>query len=366
MEKELIIVCRHCSQKNKIDVKAALEQTDKITCGKCKKNIFLNLDEKIDFLDLDEFIHPMDASTMNMVKKIPAVNSILKFLVKHTYEKFFKVLHLQNNMRVSEKQFPEIYKLYKRMLFVLDFKFEPELFVYRSPYINAFTYGVEKNFIGISTAAIQELNEYEIMDILAHELGHIKLNHVLYKMAAIVVANLSLMLANKTLGIGGMLIAPLRYALLAWDRASELSADRIALLATKSLKSSHMLTLKLTAGIPGKTDYNYEAFLEQGEEARKIEDESILTKMFNFMQNSNTTHPFPVWRTGELDKWAKEGNFLKAISKNHISEKGVIPEKTKCPKCGNEYASKLDVCPFCGHTDKEEDKSFFDKIKDLF
>ncbi len=370
MEENVVILsCRHCNQKNRIDKHKALYETDSIKCGKCRKNIFLELDEKLDFFNIADYVHPLDTKTLKAIEKIPAVTSILKFLVKNTSEQFYKILHYQNYIKVSEEQFPELYQLYKKMVFVLDLTDnEPELFVYNSPFINAYTYGVDKHFIGISTMALAELDDMQIMDILAHELGHVLLGHVLYKMAAVLIAELSVSIANKTFGLGGMLLTPIRQALLAWNRASELSADRVALMATKNLKAAHFTTLKLSATVPGwdNSKYNYEAFLEQGEIARKMEDENILVKIFNLFQNTSITHPFPVWRTGELDKWAKEGDYLGLLSKNHIKERGVINELQICKKCHEKYSVRLAVCPYCGHTDKEEDNSFFEKLKNLF
>ncbi len=364
-EDTLVLTCRHCGQKNKVSKEKSLYDTESAVCGKCKKNIFLKSDEKINFLNYDDFIHPLDASTMRTLQKIPAIHSILKFIIGNTSEKFYKILYYQNFLKVSEEQFSNLYKIYKKMLFVYDFDYEPELFVYKHPYINAFTFGVEKHFVGITTTAVEELTDEELADIIAHELAHIKLNHVLYKMSARLIGTLSVILGDITFGIGKKIIAPLEYALLAWDRASELSADRLAVLATKNLHSAHTLTLKLAAGVAGKNDYDFRAFLEQGDAARKLEDESIIVKVYSFFKNINITHPFPVWRAGELDHWARNGNYLQALSKNLITETQPISEKTKCPKCNNEYASKLQVCPFCGHSDKS-DESFFDKFKSFF
>ncbi|MBN2694208.1 M48 family metallopeptidase [bacterium] len=364
-EDTIVLKCRHCGQKNKVSREKSLYQTDSVVCGKCKKNIFLATDEKISFLNYNDFIHPLDASTMKTLQKIPAIHSILKFIVSNTSEKFYKILYYQNYLKVSEEQFPELYKIYKKMLAVYDFDYEPEFFVFKYPFINAHTFGVEKHFVGITTAALEELTDDELANIIAHELAHIKLNHVLYKMSARLIGTLSVLLGDITFGIGRKLIAPLEYALLAWDRASELSADRLAVLATKKLHSAHTLTLKLAAGVRDKNDYDFRAFLEQGDAARKLEDESIIVKVYSFFKKINITHPFPVWRAGELDHWARNGSYLDAISGNFVTEKSPIPEKTKCQKCGNEYSSKLQICPFCGHSDKSDD-SFFDKFKSFF
>lgn len=367
-EHNLILNCRHCGQKNRIDVQKGLYQTPIVTCGKCKQPIFLARNEKVDFINFRDFIHPMDASAMATLQKIPGLTTILKFVIKHTKEKFYKILYYQNYLKVTTNQFPKVHEIYREALDVLGFDYEPELFVYKSPYsgINAHTYGVDRHFIGVTADAVEMLSEVEMMDLISHELGHIKLDHVLYKMAAEIVANLSIFLAQKTLGLGGHLMAPLQYAFFSWSRASELSADRIALLATKDIKAAHMLTLKLAGGVKDYNDYDYDEFLEQGEIARKMEDESFLTKIYNLKLNSKLTHPFPVWRTGELDHWARTGDYLKVISKNHVTTTDVINDKNVCSNCKNEYSASVDVCPFCGHSDKKEDPSFVDKFKDLF
>ncbi len=368
MENSIILNCRHCSKRNRISLDKALYNTSSSVCGVCKKNIFLELDEKIDLFDVKNYIHPLDKATLKKLRAIPALTSVLKLIVSSTNEKFFKILNYQNNIKVSDKQFPEIYNLYKKMInvFSLENK-EPELFVYNDEEINAYTYGVDKHFIAISSGAISKLNDNQIMVILAHELAHIVLEHVLYKMATRVLINISSALTAKTLGLSDLLLKPMINASLAWDRASELSADRISLCAVKNLYEANMTILKSTAYISKYDDskYNYEAFLEQAKEAREIEDESIIVKIYNMFQNLNFSL-FPVWRTGELNEWAQNGNYIKLISKNLNESKEISTNTVECSSCKEKYSPVLNVCPYCGHSDKEEDSSFFEKLKGFF
>ena len=50
--------------------------------------------------------------------------------------------------------------------------------------VNAFTGGVEKPIIVLHSALIERLNDEETLAVIAHEVGHIHAEHVLYLTAA--------------------------------------------------------------------------------------------------------------------------------------------------------------------------------------
>ena len=50
--------------------------------------------------------------------------------------------------------------------------------------VNAFTGGVEKPIIVLHSALVERLNDEETLAVIAHEVGHIHAEHVLYLTAA--------------------------------------------------------------------------------------------------------------------------------------------------------------------------------------
>ena len=54
----------------------------------------------------------------------------------------------------------------------------------QNPVVNAFTGGVERPIIVLYSQLIERLNDEEVLAVVAHEVGHIHAEHVLYMTAA--------------------------------------------------------------------------------------------------------------------------------------------------------------------------------------
>ena len=136
---------------------------------------------------------------------------------------------------MGPKQLPDIWKsfVYAGSVLGIQEAALPELYVYQDPVPNAYTFGVENNFVAISTGCLNLLNEEEILFVLGHELGHVHADHVLYKSAARVFGSVASTVIQATMGLGSLVVYPIQIMLLRWDRASELSCDRAALLVVK-------------------------------------------------------------------------------------------------------------------------------------
>jgi len=120
-----------------------------------------------------------------------------------------------NGVRLSERQFPEIYAIYRRQLASMGIRNEPALYCVQSNGIlNAFAARVAfRNYVVMYSEILQaayEEGEDAVSFVLAHELGHIKRNHPL-----------------KNLFIyPSFVLLPLRQA---YSRACEFTCDRIGM-----------------------------------------------------------------------------------------------------------------------------------------
>jgi Zn-dependent protease with chaperone function len=149
---------------------------------------------------------------------------------------------------------------------------------------------------------------------MAHELAHYQSEHVLYKTAARLFSYAASTLASATLGIGNLLLAPLQFALLEWDRCSELTADRGMLLAVRNPALSLRVLLKLAGGTSRLVpELSLERFMEQALKARQSGETDVLDRIYTVLQTVSRTHPFPLWRAAELWRWACSGDYLELL-----------------------------------------------------
>lgn len=313
--KSLFVRCRYCGQKNAVKENY---KNDSANCGKCKLPLSNEPHKKYADLNKRDYIHPADSKALAALKAIPGIDSALKKLLAVTGESAIRVTFMASSVKVTPKQCPDLYAKLQIACTTLGVDM-PDLFIQQNPLVNAFTGGVDKPIIVLHSALIERLSDEETLAVIAHEVGHIHAEHVLYLTAA----RLMEALANVSVArlIPGSEIlkfivsAGISSALLAWARRAELSCDRAAMLVVQDPHVVGRTMMKLAGGtFASKIDYDQ--FLEQAREFQKNYDEKKLDKFWADIINAGLSHPFPVWRVSEILKWVESGDYEKVMKEN--------------------------------------------------
>lgn len=308
------VKCRYCGQKNSVKEDYKNGQAN---CGKCKLPLSNEPHKKFADLSKHEYIHPADSKALAALRAIPGIDTALKKLLEVTGESAIRVMFTASAIKVTPKQCPDLHAKLQVACTTLGVDM-PDLFIQQNPLVNAFTGGVEKPIIVLHSALIERLNDEETLAVIAHEVGHIHAEHVLYLTAA----RLFEALANASLArlipgseiIKFIISAGINSALLAWARRAELSCDRAALLVTQDPHVIGRTMMKLCGGtFASKVDYDL--FLEQAREFQKNYDEKWLDKFWADIINAGLSHPFPVWRVSEILKWVDSGQYADLMKK---------------------------------------------------
>ena len=306
--------CRYCGQKN--NVKADFKNGDAV-CGKCRLPLSDEPHKKFADLNKHDYIHPADSKALAALRAIPGIDSGLKKLLSVTGESAIRVMFTASAVKVTPKQCPDLHAKLQIACTTLGVDM-PELFIQQNPIVNAFTGGVEKPIIVLHSALIERLNDEETLAVIAHEVGHIHAEHVLYLTAARLIE--LLINGGATILLPGSEIIKLvislgiSSALLAWARRAELSCDRAALLVTQDPHVIGRTMMKLAGGtFASKIDYDL--FLEQGREFKKTLEEKALDKFWAQVVNAGQSHPFPIWRVGEILDWVETGQYQELMNK---------------------------------------------------
>jgi len=306
--------CRYCGQKNA--VKADFKNGSAV-CGKCKLPLSNEHHKKFADLGKHEYIHPLDSKALAALRAIPGIDSALKKLLAVTGENAIRVMFMASAVQVTPKQCSDLHAKLQIACTTLGVDM-PDLFIQQNPLVNAFTGGVERPVIVLHSALIERLNDEETLAVIAHEVGHIHAEHVLYLTAARLfeaLANLSISRLVPGAEIVKFIIsAGIGSALLAWSRRAELSCDRAALLVTQDPHVIGRTMMKLAGGtFASKIDYDQ--FLEQAREFQKNYDENKLDKFWADIINAGLSHPFPIWRVSEILKWVEDGQYQDLMKK---------------------------------------------------
>jgi Zn-dependent protease with chaperone function len=315
MTKGHFVRCRYCGQKNSVK---SDYKNDAANCGKCKLPLSNDPHKKFADLNKHEYIHPLDSKALAALKAIPGVDSALKKLLEWTGESAIRVMFMASAVKVTPKQCPDLHAKLQIACTTLGVDM-PDLYIQQNPLVNAFTGGVEKPIIVLHSALIERLNDEETLAVIAHEVGHIHAEHVLYLTAARLIEALANYGAAKLIPgsevIKFIISAGIGSALLAWARRAELSCDRAALLVVQDPHVIGRTMMKLAGGtFASKIDYD--EFLEQGREFQKNYDQKKLDKFWADIINAGLSHPFPIWRVSEILKWVESGEYEGVMKKN--------------------------------------------------
>lgn len=256
-------------------------------------------------LKADHFRHPLDLEATRTLKQLPGLDLVVRNLLGPLAEQFFYLENIASSILVSEQQLPQLHTLLLEACKVLDLE-PPQLYVRQHPIPNAYTFAMrgKQPFIVMHTSLIELLTPEEIQAVIAHELGHLKCDHGVY----LTLANL-IVLAAGQLPWGSVLTQSLQAQILEWVRCAEFTCDRAALLATQNPRIMMSVLMKLTGGSPSLVNQlNLDAFIAQARAYDQVSNDQ-LGELLKQAQTAQLTHPVPVLRAREIDRWASSQEY---------------------------------------------------------
>ena len=308
------IRCRYCGQKNTVRDDYV---NDEAKCGRCKLPLSNEPHKKFANLSKHDYVHPADSKALAALRAIPGIDTALKQLLKVTGESAIRVMFMASAVKVTPLQCPDLHAKLQIACTTLGVDM-PDFFIQQNPIVNAFTGGVEKAVIVIHSGLLERLTDEEVLAVVAHEVGHIHAEHVLYLTAARLIealtnASIARIIPGAEI-LKFLISAGISSALLAWARRAELSCDRAALLVTQNPHVIGNTMMKLAGGtFASKIDYDL--FLEQAREFQKNYDEKKLDRFWADILSSGLSHPFPIWRVSEILKWTESGQYQDLMNK---------------------------------------------------
>lgn len=143
---------------------------------------------------------------------------------------------LSDAVRVNARFVPSVAESIARLGQHLQSEKQLEAYVFADPSVNAFvTEGSKRLILGLSSGAVGLLTAPELEFIIGHELGHLVYGHL--EVPAEIVIDVGHVRPDQT------------RLLRAWQRASEISADRAGLVLCDSLEVAARALFKTLAGL---------------------------------------------------------------------------------------------------------------------
>lgn len=301
-------------------------------------------------LNSNEYEHPFDRKALNALEQTPGLDIIIRKFSKYWTDKILKIQYTGSNIKVNEKNFPEVHNALIEACNILCVKNIPKLYIKWGYDVNAFTAGVEDPIIVLNSGTIDLLTYEELLFVIGHEVGHIKSQHVLYYQMAQILPFLGEIIGSATLGVGNLVSTGLQIAILNWARMSEFTADRAGLLTCQDSNVAATAMIKI-AGVPKKyfNLIDVDDFIGQAKEFDDYDYDSM-DKVAKIVSTMWIDHPWTVMRTAEFFKWIDSGEYDAILNRTNKKEsKPGYNNMRFCTNCGYKIRADQVFCSNCGN-----------------
>ena len=246
--------------------------------------------------------HPADRAATAALKAVPMLDTVVRKLIEWGYERALRQSFLGNAVRVGENQLPDLWASHAGVCRILDMPEVYDLYVTWGLYGNAAAIGAGKPLVVMNAGLSEKLGPGEQRVVLAHEVGHILSDHMLYMTALNILIAVPMSMPFPI----GLPLRAVRAVLLEWYRAAELSSDRAAALAVRDPKIVCRTLMVLGGGISADK-LNLDAFMAQAMEYEEWDDPS--DRVRRFFYEIGLTHPLAVRRVREVLNWVQSGDY---------------------------------------------------------
>ena len=264
--------------------------------------------------------HPADRAATAALQSIPMLDAVVRRLIEFQYERAFRQSLLASSVKLGPDQLPDVWNEYEQALVILDMPEVYDLYVTEDPRANAYTIGANTPMILLTSRLESLLEADESRTVLAHEIGHVLSDHVLYRTALVILMQMGS--AVRVPVLSGLPLMAVRAALLEWFRAAELSCDRAATLVNRDPLVTCRTLMVIASGVPSER-LNLDAFVKQANEYK--EWDSSIDRVRRFFTELSLTHSYAVRRVSEVVTWVQSGDMDSILSGEYM-RRGEEPE----------------------------------------
>ena len=275
--------------------------------------------------------HPADKAASAALNQIPYLDSVVRKLLG-LYGPALKSQLLGNGLRLNERQLGEVHTLHRACYVTLDLDPVPPAYLIAMAEPNAFAFGVDAPIVAVGSRLVELLeNDGEALrSVFAHEAGHVVSDHMLYRTVTIIMLQLGSALPLP--------FKPILYALLEWQRASELTCDRAAALITRDPMSICRTLMVVAAGIRSER-LNLDEFLVQGSEY--TDGAKGIQRIQRMLSDLGATHPASAKRIKELMSWVQSGEYDRIVGGEYPTRDQDFRPREMAGEAAEHYGDKF-------------------------
>jgi Zn-dependent protease with chaperone function len=293
-------------------------------------------DQRLVGISPKAYEHPADRAATAALQSIPMLDTVVRKLIEYGYERALRQQLLAASVRLGEDQLPAAWADWNAVCARLDLPQRYDVYLTQFPFANAAAIGAGTPMVLVNSRTIELLDELEIRTVLGHEAGHILSDHVMYTTALVILLELG--------GVGrlpvraGLPLLGVKYALLEWFRAAELSCDRAATLVTRDPLATCRTMLVLAGGMSSRK-LNLDAFMRQ---ASEYEDWASGWDRINRLRSELAlTHSYPVRRVKEVMAWVHSGEYDRILGGEFVTRDQTTDARAAAGDAFDYYAERF-------------------------
>jgi len=278
--------------------------------------------------------HPADRAATAALKAIPMLDTVVRKLIELGFERARRQVFLADAVKVGETQVPDLWTSQQAVCRVLDMPEVYDIYVGSGVMGGAQAVGAGKPMIVFDSYLLGLLGAGEQRAILAHEVGHILSDHMLYKTGL----NILLAAGHSLPLVIGFPLRAVEAVLLEWYRAAELSCDRAATIAVRDPKIVCRTLMVVTSGLSAEK-LNLDAFMAQAMEYEDWTDPS--DRVRRFLNQLGRTHPNSVKRVSEVMKWVQSGEYDRIIRGEYRTRDQPVDPREEASAATDFYSARF-------------------------
>lgn len=259
--------------------------------------------EKLQYVSVDDFMHPEDLAAMKALQKVKAVEKLVSQADEKANQIMVRMMTLGSCVRLTDKNAPHICGLVHTACDIMGYDKIPEIYTRREYSLDVTPSGVNQPVIIIPDLALNMLDDKLLYFTVGRAITRFKSNYLKFYMVA------QLILLSS--GFFPVVSDAIKILLANWMRKSELTADRGGLLVCQDYKVA-MRFLMTKAGMPIKETERVS--IPDYIEATQIK--SFLVKAGKEVKTLVNTNGWANDRINELFQWYADGSYDNILEDN--------------------------------------------------
>lgn len=256
---------------------------------------------------LRSYCHPVDEKIIKILDN-PAINAIFRTIADFGADSTYGQM-LATGIPVNADNHPQEDRIIRDCAERLGIR-RPYAIISNSneiPGINAMTIGSDDNpYLVLSSLLVKVMSTEQLKFVIGHECGHIAMGHVVYHSAVAAAGSLSQLIPI----IGPAVYQLISYPLNAWERRSEITADRAGLLCCEDLRLAQRTLLQLECAFQNADDLDIDQYIAN---SKKYLKKGFIRKLGEYSAN----HPLISKRMEALGKFAESRCYLELTDQQY-------------------------------------------------